>query len=161
MEVSDGFSTRLSGKPPLGSVSAETSTLCNLGVASAASGNLLAAGGFYSQSLSLAQEASDQRSIANILETVAAFLIEYSPRSMAAACRMLGTAENLRDDSDSPRSSSEQDTYDSALSKIRSQLSEHTVSEAWAEGRGTPTPQAIADALQQTEAARADLEPPR
>ncbi|MBC7806125.1 MAG: tetratricopeptide repeat protein, partial [Akkermansiaceae bacterium] len=136
----------------IGNVSKEAKCLCNLGLAQAALGNIVAAGVLHCQSLSLYQEASDQRPIAAILETIADFLIERSPSSMTAACRILGAAEKFREDTGTARLSSEQDIYDRAMPRLHSALSDEAFAGAWAQGRTMTTAEAVTCAIQETEA---------
>ena len=91
------------------------------------------------------QELEDKRGIAESLEKLAG--LAASQDHWQQATELFGAAERLREAIASPLPPMEQAGYDSAVTALRSQLSEEAFVTAWRDGRAMPLEQAIEAAL--------------
>jgi len=101
------------------------------------------------QSLTLRQEMSDRRGIAECLEALAhlATAPESSSELMERAVRLLGAAGVLRTTLGAPLVPAEQTRHDCAIATLRASIGERAYASARAVGQALSLEQAVAGAL--------------
>jgi tetratricopeptide (TPR) repeat protein len=102
---------------------------------------------FFKEGLSLWQEVGDKRHIAECFEGLAGISADLG--RVETAARLMGTAEAIREMTNSPLPPVDRSNYDRDFILIRSQLGEANFIKAWAEGRAMTLEQAIAYALKE------------
>jgi predicted ATPase/transcriptional regulator with XRE-family HTH domain len=99
---------------------------------------------FFNEGLRLWQEVGDKRHIAECLVGLAGVNVDLGQAEIAA--RLMGTAEAIREVTNSPLPPVDRTNYDRDFAIIRSQLGETNFIKAWAEGRAMTMEQAITEA---------------
>ncbi len=110
------------------------STLSNLGKVALHRDDIREASGYFAQSLAARLELGDQAGIAECLEAFAAVTQGADP---AAAARLLGAADALREATGASRPSSDEDALTTRVVALRAELGAATFDAHWAEGRET------------------------
>jgi non-specific serine/threonine protein kinase len=91
------------------------------------------------------QELGHQAALAHELECLAFIAIAQS-QAQRAAC-LLGSAESVREDANSPMAAVERSEYTEQVAALRAQMDEAAFAAAWASGRALTLDQAIVYAL--------------
>jgi tetratricopeptide (TPR) repeat protein len=99
----------------------------------------------YRQSIHGWQRSGNRGAVANQLESFS-FLAISRGQSVRAA-RLFGAAEALREMAGAHMTTLEREEYDAEVLRLRGELDAATFSEAWAEGRGLTSEEAVALAL--------------
>ena len=102
----------------------------------------------YHQSILAWQELGQRVSLAHEFECLAFIAITQSQLQRAA--RLLGAAESIRENLNSPMTATERVEYDQNVSSLRAQMEQSDFATAWAEGRAMTLEQAIEFALKET-----------
>jgi tetratricopeptide (TPR) repeat protein len=102
----------------------------------------------YHQSILAWQELGHRVSLAHEFECLA--FIACTQSQLQRAARLLGAAESIRENLNSPMTATEGVEYDQNVSTLRAQMEQSDFATAWAEGRVMTLEQAIEFALQET-----------
>jgi predicted ATPase/class 3 adenylate cyclase len=129
----------------LGDTSGIAAVLANMGEMALAQGNHQHATTLLGQSLTLFGEIGHRRGIIATVENLGAVAAAQGEGMRAA--RLLGAADGLRESIGSVRPPVEHTAYDKALGLVRSAISEHALTAAWAEGRAMTVETVTAYAL--------------
>jgi hypothetical protein len=117
-----------------------------LGLLALKRGELGHAAALMAESLRLRWDFGDKWNVARVLEGAAAIMVPYT--RAAAAARVYGTVEALREAIDSPRMVLAQVDYERDLVAIRAALDEATFAGAWSQGRSLPLADAVHDTME-------------
>jgi predicted ATPase/transcriptional regulator with XRE-family HTH domain len=132
-------------------------TLLALGHTRFEQGDLAGAEALYHEGLALSHETPLLTIMTNGLEGLA--MVAAARRLPVRAARLWGAAEALREATDERRWHIYQRTYDRTLADARVQLAEAEWATAWAAGRALTAAQAVAEALEDANAAARSVEP--
>jgi hypothetical protein len=127
-------------------------SLNNLGRVSWAQDDYLTARTLHQQSLTLFSELGDKQGIAVCLEQLAELHVERGQARRAAM--LYGAAVALRNAIGAPISPNEHARYDQGRDATSTALGEEAFTTAWAEGQALPLDEAVALALEDTDAVR-------
>jgi predicted ATPase/class 3 adenylate cyclase len=97
------------------------------------------------EGLNVAREAQDDAGLARALEGFAALALTRQQAERAA--RLLGTAEAIRESSNSPRPPIAREEYENTVSTVRAALGEAAFAAAWAAGQAMSLEEAVECAL--------------
>ena len=112
-------------------------------------GNYARALELYHQSILAWQELGHRVSLAREFECLA--FIACTQSQLQRAARLLGAAESIRENLNSPMTATERVEYDQNVSTLRAQMKQSDFATAWAEGRAMTLEQAIEFALKETQ----------
>jgi len=118
--------------------------LTNLADLARQEGDLPRARGLYRDSLALRRSLRDMPGMATSMEKLAAALVADDP---AAAARLLGAAEALRETIGAPLPPVDRPAHAAVVAAVQGTLAASVTSDAWAIGRSLPLDAAVAEAL--------------
>jgi tetratricopeptide (TPR) repeat protein len=120
--------------------------LCSRGWLARVQGDHEKATGFFKQGLRMWQEVGDKRWIAECLEGLAGMALDIGKTQLAA--KLLGVAERIREEMNSPLSPVDLPNHEQDVGMIRSALGEFTFIKAWEDGKALTIERAIEYALE-------------
>jgi non-specific serine/threonine protein kinase len=134
----------------IGNQSAMAYSLMGLGHVAHAQGDNASARTYHEESLTIRREIGSRWGIAYSLEAFAELANSAGVADQAA--QLWGAAEALREEIGSPLSPEEQEAYERTVASASGLLGEETFTTAWAKGRTMTLDEAIALALERTDA---------
>jgi predicted ATPase/Tfp pilus assembly protein PilF len=139
------YSRSLAVHRSLGHQRGIANTLCNIGRVAATDGEASAARAFLEEALLMFRRLGERRGVAECLEELAALAVREG--LLARAARLYSAAAALRDAIGIPPLPTQLEVHGQSLAVVQAGLDRHAFEEAWTDGRGMSTDEAITVAL--------------